>query len=237
MERENAKNREVSGPGASPTDQKKSVLNIREAISHLPELSRVVYRGQKVGVWCVIALMIIDEHTQKAGYCRWTQLNSQFGTRSQSGKYVSNLESLGLIFQPVRGGYALTVEGELFARDIVTEFRKVLNSKPSKRIRILQAEPDPVTGKRPQPWKKGKGMYVKRPLAPIETFNQLVNEVLSKKGLNKKVKYAMLRALGMKKDQAREAIAKLENGIHTERIKPILKDILQDLANTEPLKG
>ena len=102
---------------------------------------------------------------------------------------------------------------------------------------IKKAEPDPATGYRPHPYTKNvKGKYNARPVVQIDTFNQLVSEVISKPGLNKRVKYALLRALGMPNDKAKEALKQVQPMKHTERIKPILRAMLSDLASDNDKK-
>lgn len=226
-------NRDCRNPEAGNPQPKKKPLNTAGAIAAFPRLAQATYRGEKVGTWCALAMMIIAENSKNGQICTWSMISSQFGTSSHPGKYVAVLERLGLAIRPAFDAYALTVDGELFVRGMITDLNRILESRPIKR-KHKSTDPDNHGA---HPWLKPKGMYVKRPMAPIETFNQLVEEVLSKKGVNKKAKYVLLRTLGMKAKPAKEAIAKLANGTHTDKIKPILKDILSELASQSDQKA
>lgn len=234
-EGENGKNRETGHYGRGTTPPTKQQLNTREMLMRLNNVLSVEYRGERLTPTCALILAIICEETGKEGFCEHRVVVSQAGRTSNNGIHYKVLFRLNLISRQAQGVYHPTAEGELLIRSITTDLNRILLNKPTKRFK----KKDHQAGTQPSqhPWyKNAKGLHVRRPMAPIETFNELVNEVLCKKGLNKKTKYVLLRALGMKPDQAKEAIRKLEHGKNTERIRPILKSILSDLASNTDIK-
>lgn len=204
--------------GAPDHQPQHKPANYLEGIARLRELFEVDYKGTLIPFASVMILAIIHNENQQTGnLCKKGTIVSQFKTNSKNGTTLSILESKGLINKINKIGYWATAEGEYLLRFSLNKFARVVENKPTKRKRVI----DPNQRPRQKP--------------PIETFEQLVSETLNKKGLNKRVKYALLRTLGMKKDQAQQALKIITPLKHTERIKPVLKNILIDLINnTEP---
>ena len=230
IEGEKSKKRETGNPEPAHGLQAKQCLNMLGLLSGLNRVLGIEYRGQVIPPGSMVILAIIVNEYRNEGFCNHDVILSQFGRNALNGKFVSILERSLLIKRIELGQWMPTAEGELLLRSVITDLNRIVLNKPSKRWR----NPDAPTGTRHNqnhPFKKNvKGLHFKRPQVPIDSFNRLVEEVLSKPGLNKKAKYILLRALGMKVPQAKEAIKQLEKGKHTDRIKPILKDILSKLA-------
>lgn len=230
-DRENWKKRETGNPEPGHALQPSNRLNMLGLLSGFNSVVIVEYRGETIPAACSIILAIIVNEYRNEGFCNKDVISSQFGRNSLTGNYLSILERSMLIKRIELGQWMPTAEGELLLRSIITDLNRIVLNKPSKRWR----NPDAPTGTRHNqnhPFKKNvKGLHFKRPQVPIDSFNRLVEEVLSKPGLNKKAKYILLRALGMKVKPAKDAIKQLQHGKHTDRIKPILKEILSKLAN------
>lgn len=228
------KKRETGNQEPGHALQPSNRLNMLGLLSGFNSVVIVEYRGETIPAACSIILAIIVNEYRNEGFCNKDVISSQFGRNSLTGNYLDILERTGLIKRIILGQWMPTSEGEIFLRSIATDLNRLILNKPTARFK----KPPREDGTHhPHPWQKNsKGHHVRRPLPPLETFNQLVSEVLSKKGINKKAKYVLLRALGMKVPQAKEAIKQLEKGKHTERIKPILKEILSKLANDTPTK-
>jgi len=226
---EKLKKREEGSPEPAHGLQQIKQLNTLELLAGFNSVVIVEYRGETIPAACSVILAIIVNEYRNEGFCNKDVISSQFGRNSLTGNYLSILERSGLIKRLQLGQWMPTAEGEIFIRSIVTDLNRIILNKPSARFK----KPPREDGA-PQPHprqKNSKGHHVRRPAPPLETFNQLVIEVLSKKGLNRKAKYALLRAIGMKVTPAKEALKQLEKGKHTERIKPILKGILSNLAS------
>jgi hypothetical protein len=208
-------------------------LNYLGMLNGLNSVLRVEYKGEILPPGCILILAIIHAENLKTGHlCKRAVIQYRFGTHSLSGKYLLFLERSLLLRHVPNMGYIATVDGELLIRDVCTNLGRLLKSKPTRRQR-KQASPD---GPRPNPWSK-HGQHNKRPLAPIETFNALVNEVLTKPGLNQKTKYVLLRALGMKRAPAQAALKQLQPLKNSERIKPVLAHILADIVQPAPTQN
>lgn len=206
---------------------------------------RVEYNGQILHTIQIVILAIIQEENVKNGkLCKKEIIYSRIGNYSNIGKYTLELERILLLRRIPRLGYETTIKAEFLLREISTILGKILNTRPLRRRGKKHSGPHTAhsTSKRARnPWKEHAiGKYSKRPLAPIETFEALVKETINKQGLNKRVKYALLRTLGMKANEAKEAVKQLTPRKRNERIKPVLNSILTKLvSDTQPenLKG
>ncbi len=223
---------EVNNWALPASSLKKKPLNTLSLLAYLHEVLRIDYRGVLLPRGCVVILAIIhEETTRKGNLCKQKIVKSRFGNRSHVGNYVSILEGNGLILTSLNNGYKLTTDGELLLRNVITDLNRILLNKPTKRTSKK------ATGTSPHPWIKNvKGKYNAKPIVTIETFDQLVSEVLNKPGLNKKVKYALLRALGMDHVKAKKAIKQIAHLKNSERIRPILKGLLSQIEGDKVTK-
>ncbi len=207
------------------TQQPKERANYLNLLANLYGLLNVNYRGEILQFGCVLVLAIIQAENRKAGnLCKRRIILSQFGQGTHCGTYLSILERNLLIRQVPNLGYESTIGGELLLRDISTDMGRLLNNKLSKRLQKKSDALARPTG--PNPWTRHKA----KPLQP-ETFEDLIKQTLQKPGINKMVRYALLRQLGVKAGRAKELIKQLEPLKHTERIKPVLADILNKMAS------
>jgi len=207
---EKTRERETERGTTHPTAEPVNVLCLLHGLN---SVLRVEYGGEMLPVGSSLILAIIQQENIKNGnYCTHDQILSRFGKNSRNGNYVSILEKHGLIIRPKLNAYSATTQGEILLKQISTELIRLLHNRPTKD-------------------KRKKARQPKRQRPPLETFEQLVNEVLNKAGLNQRVKYALLKTLGMTTAQAKAALKQLQPLKHTERIKPILKDMLYTLTN------
>lgn len=212
-------NREVRTPRRGTARPSSQPLNMLALLAGINEVTRVEVGGDFLYRGHVVIMAIIHEENIKNKYlCTYKKVYSRFGSKSQIGNYVSFLERSCLINRNQGQGYNLTIEGELLLRQISTELFRLLLNRPTRR-------------------KVKKGSQPKRQRPAIETFEQLVNEVLNKAGLNQRVKYALLRALGMSAKQAKAAAQQLQPLTHTERIKPVLKCLLSQIPSDTNTKS
>lgn len=185
-------------------------------LQFLREFNRVLwqsYRGDLLAPECVLILAVIRTELEKGNFCKRSVINSQVGKTTRNGMFIQILERHGLINRVPPACYSNTINGEILLNSVIIDLDRILQNKPTKPKRI---KPDQ---QRPR----------QRP--PIETFEELVKETLNKKGLSQRVKYALLRALGMKANEAKQAVKAIAPMKHTEKIKPVLKNILTDLIN------